>query len=221
MLVRELSCIGENSQNVASGDNKKCTPICTPICTPVDEIEERSNLIKDDGIADISKVSNENSPARINGRGVEVRSTFDDILRHYYGATRVESGGIPLIPIDAAAGILSGDNVLVMDYECEHYVVPAFHRADFLISVIGDSMTPRYMGGDLVAGMRLLTTEFMQWNKPYIIDSTQGVLLKRVKRSEKQDHLLLISENNEYDSFDIPMSEIQGLALVVGLIRIE
>lgn len=145
----------------------------------------------------------------------------DTMHRNYHCATFVEAGGIPLIPIDAAAGVLSGDNVQVMDYECDHYVIPAFHGADFLMRVTGDSMTPRYMGGDLVACIRLTMVEFMQWNKSYIIDSTQGVLLKRVKRSEKPDHLLLISENENYDPFEIPTSEIRGLALVVGLIRIE
>lgn len=151
----------------------------------------------------------------------EIAAHDGAIQRNYHGATYVEAGGIPLIPIEAAAGILSGDNVQVMDYECDHYVIPAFHGADFLIRVAGDSMTPRYMSGDLVACIRLAMVDFLQWNKSYIIDSAQGVLLKRVKRSQKPDHLLLISENEEYDPFEIPTSEIRGLALVVGLIRIE
>lgn len=151
----------------------------------------------------------------------EISIHGDSMPRHYHGATFVEAGGIPLIPIEAAAGILSGDNVQVMDYECDHYVIPAFHGADFLIRVAGDSMTPRYISGDLVACIRLAMVDFLQWNKSYIIDSAQGVLLKRVKRSEKPDHLLLVSENEEYDPFEIPTSEIRGLALVVGLIRIE
>lgn len=43
--------------------------------------------------------------------------------------------GIPLIPIDAMAGALTENSQAVMEYECEHYVIPMFKGAEFLIPV--------------------------------------------------------------------------------------
>ena len=56
--------------------------------------------------------------------------------------------GIPLIPLDAMAGYFEGEmQVLLRD--CERYIVPGMPRADFLITVKGDSMMPSYFpGGD-------------------------------------------------------------------------
>ena len=51
--------------------------------------------------------------------------------------------GIPLLPISAMAGAFT-DDISVMEYECERYVIPAFKGADFLMQVSGDSMQPTY-----------------------------------------------------------------------------
>lgn len=133
----------------------------------------------------------------------------------------VEFGGIPLIPVDAAAGFLSGDTLQVMDYECERYLVPSFKGAEFLIRVNGDSMSPKYESGDIVACMRLPLDTFFQWHKVYVIDSMQGVLIKRVNQAKKKDHILIVSDNPSYEPFELHRSEINSLGMVIGLIRPE
>jgi len=129
--------------------------------------------------------------------------------------------GIPLIPASAMAGALSGD-IAIMDYECERYVVPAFAGADFLIRVKGDSMTPTYLSGDIVACKRVpLTDIFFQWNKAYILDTNQGGIIKRVKPGSDAQHIRIISDNAAYDPFELPISQIYHIALVIGIIRLE
>lgn len=129
--------------------------------------------------------------------------------------------GIPLIPIFAEAGILRGE-VSIMDYECEHYVIPSLRNADFLIHVHGDSMVPTYLPGDLVACKRVYLSDlFFQWNKTYVLDTNQGVIIKRVKKSTQADSILAVSDNKDYDPFDIPMSCIYTVAIVLGLVRLE
>ncbi len=129
--------------------------------------------------------------------------------------------GIPLIPFSAMAGALTGD-MLAMEYECERYVVPAFKGADFLMSVKGVSMQPTYLSGDIVACQRVpLKDIFFQWNKAYILDTPQGPLLKRIKPGHDKDHVLIISDNEEYDPFELPCSDIRAVGLVIGLIRLE
>lgn len=129
--------------------------------------------------------------------------------------------GIPLIPLSAMAGALTGEQT-VLEYECERYVVPAFNGADFLIPVKGNSMTPTYVSGDIVACQRVpMTGLFFQWNKPYVLDTAQGALIKRIKPGSDKEHVLIVSDNEQYDPFELPYSEIHAVALVIGIIRLE
>ncbi len=131
------------------------------------------------------------------------------------------SEGIPLIPIEAMAGVLSGNSDTIMEYECEHYVIPMFKGAELLIPVRGDSMQPRFCSGDVVACKRLSLDTFFQWNKPYVIDSEQGVIIKRVKPGQDNEHLTMVSDNPEYPPFTIERAQIYSLALVIGVVRTE
>ena len=129
--------------------------------------------------------------------------------------------GIPLIPIEAMAGALTCDNT-ILEYECDRYVVPMFKGADFLIPVKGSSMYPKYSSGDIVACQRVdMNNLFFQWNKVYVIDTNQGALIKRIKPGHDENHVLIVSDNEKYDPFELPYSAIHAVALVIGVIRLE
>lgn len=132
--------------------------------------------------------------------------------------------GVPLLPFDAFAGI--GDDVDGINFDTieERYVIPLFDgiKVDFMIPVRGSSMYPKYSSGDVVACRLIKDILFFQWNKVYVLDTiSQGVIMKRVKKSEKPDSLRCISDNKDYDPFDIPMEDVRNIALVVGVIRLE
>lgn len=129
--------------------------------------------------------------------------------------------GIPLIPFSAMAGALTGEQS-VLEYECERYVVPAFSGADFLMPVKGNSMMPTYISGDIVACQRVpMSGLFFQWNKPYVLDTAQGAIIKRIKPGSDKQHVLIVSDNKEYDPFELPYEDIYAVALVIGIIRLE
>lgn len=129
--------------------------------------------------------------------------------------------GIPLIPISAMAGAFTGEHT-VLEYECERFVVPTFKGAEFLISVKGSSMYPKYNSGDIVACKRLPMDElFFQWNKVYVLDTDQGPLIKRVKPGSDKEHVLIVSDNERYEPFELPLNRIYHVALVIGVIRLE
>lgn len=129
--------------------------------------------------------------------------------------------GIPLIPISAMAGAFTGEQT-VLEYECERFVVPTFKGAEFLISVKGSSMYPKYNSGDIVACKRLPMDDiFFQWNKVYVLDTDQGPLIKRVKPGSDKDHVLIVSDNERYEPFELPLERIYHVALVIGVIRLE
>lgn len=127
---------------------------------------------------------------------------------------------LPLIPITAFAGFGSQ---AFQDLQVEHYYeVPEFKQADFLMRIKGNSMYPKYSSGDIVACAIIEETLFFQWNKIYAIyTKSQGVLVKRVKPSKIKDHIMLVSDNTQYDPFDVPVADISKLALIIGVIRVE
>ncbi|WP_281237886.1 LexA family transcriptional regulator [Flavobacterium praedii] len=140
-------------------------------------------------------------------------------------AAPVNKGGVPLLPIDAFAG-LGDTSITGVDFETieERYVIPLFDglKIDFMIAVRGSSMYPKYSSGDVVACRLISELLFIQWNKVYVLDSkSQGVIMKRVKKSQNPEYILCKSDNKDYDDFEIPRSDIRNIALVVGVIRLE
>ena len=130
--------------------------------------------------------------------------------------------GIPLIPIDAMAGFGTG-GVQVMDYDTQKYIVPEFTElnVDFMIRVKGSSMYPKYNSGDLVACKKLVLSDiFFQWNKVYVLDTDQGALIKRIKKGS-EDNLLIVSDNPAYEPYELHLSKIHAIAIVLGVIRLE
>lgn len=154
----------------------------------------------------------------LTGKGNMIISQNTDMKK----AHRTESNeGIPLIPINAMAGAFTGDQS-VMEYECDRYIIPSFKGADFLIGVKGSSMYPRYNSGDIVACKRLnLQDLFFQWNKVYVLDTDQGPLIKRIKPGTDKDHVTIVSDNKDYEPFELAIDHIYHVALVVGVIRVE
>lgn len=151
----------------------------------------------------------------VTGRGEMLRS---DLPAAHPASMPGE--GIPLIPINAMAGVFTGEQV-VLELECDRYVVPAFKDAEFLITVKGSSMVPKYNSGDIVACKRMPLDTFFQWNKVYVLDTEQGPLIKRVKKGTSEDTLTIFSDNPSYEPFELPRTKIYHIALVVGVIRLE
>lgn len=150
-------------------------------------------------------------------------SSKDDInSQHSNQSERIWStNGVPLIPVHAMAGFLTGE-MSVNEADCERLYIPGL-KADFVIPVSGDSMEPRYFSGDLVACQYVALSDcFFQWGKVYVIDTNQGILIKRVRKDPNTNNgVVLISENSDYDPIKIPISDIHHIALVKGLVRIE
>lgn len=132
--------------------------------------------------------------------------------------------GIPLVTLSAVAGFGSGNFTVSEQDVKDYYVIPKFkyNRVDFMIEVSGSSMYPKYNSGDIVACTIIKEESFIQWNKCHVIATReQGILVKRIKKGDAEDKILAISDNKDYDPFLIPRSEITGIALVIGVIRLE
>ena len=127
----------------------------------------------------------------------------------------------PLIPISAMAGNFIGEEN-VMDTDCEFYSVPGMDKADYFIRVQGTSMLPTYNSGDIVACRRInIQDAFFQWNRVYILDTDQGPIMKRIKPGSDKEHIMIVSDNPDFEPFELHLSKIYHIALVLGCIKLE
>ncbi len=125
----------------------------------------------------------------------------------------------PRIPYDAAAGTLTDTIEGVTKYQCEQLpVISAFPKYDFTIRVTGDSMEPDYHSGDEVACLRVDEKRYLQWGRVHVLDTTQGVVVKRIY--DDGDRIRCKSNNPQYPDFSIPKDDIRSYNLVVGSLRL-
>lgn len=127
---------------------------------------------------------------------------------------------LPLIPYEAFAGpgLPTFEDERIEDF----YTVSEFKNSDFLIRVKGDSMTPKFNGGDLVACKKVTEAYFFQWGRVYVIyTNSQGIMIKRVQPSEDDAYIKCVSDNPKYAPFDVPKSDILQVALVNGAITLD
>lgn len=129
--------------------------------------------------------------------------------------------GIPLIPNESVTGFSAST---FTNDEFSKYVIPEFMQkgADYAIRISGSEMYPKFSSGDIVACRKIPEILFFQWGKVYVMETSQGMLLKRVQPCDDENFILCVSENkDEYPSFKLPKSAIQGCSIVLGLIHIE
>lgn len=127
---------------------------------------------------------------------------------------------LPLVPFDAIAG--PGSFVYSDDVAEDYCFISEFRNSDFLIRIKGDSMTPRFKSGDVVACKIIKDNLFFQWGRVYVIYTlSQGVMMKRVRPGEKEGYITLVSDNTNYPPFQVPVSDIASIALVNGAIILE
>lgn len=130
---------------------------------------------------------------------------------------RSETATRPRLPVTAAAGSLSEYIGGIYAQQCEQMpVVHSFPAYDFTIIVKGDSMEPKFEGGDEIACRRV--EKIIEWGKAYIVDTNDGAFLKRI--FDDGESIRCVSYNHDYPDFTVLKTDINGIYRVVGLLRI-
>lgn len=185
----------------------------------------QNNGISEDNIARFLAYAPDVNPTwLLTGRGKMTIDETED-KKNLPKATRTTkpSKGIPLIPLDAVAGFPATDNEGVYMEDCDRYSIPEFEAkgANFLIRVSGDSMNPLYNNGDIIACRKIESILFFQWGSIYVLDTSQGVLVKYVEECEGSDECVLcVSENTRFKPFRLPKDDIRSLSTIIGLVRL-
>lgn len=174
----------------------------------------------------LSEIPDVNLEWLLTGKGEMVKKEkVKGEKKELYATASHSPNSIPLIPVEAFAGAAT-NNGYAIDFDTieERYNVPLFDNkgVDFMLYVRGASMYPRYSNGDIVACKFVKERIFIQWNKVYVIDTkSQGAMIKRLLPAQDPEYITCRSDNPEYLDFDVPLSEINNLALVIGCIRLE
>ena len=129
---------------------------------------------------------------------------------------------IPLVTEVAAAGYFGGGFCIEKEDVMRYYIIPDFKRVDFMIRVVGSSMYPKYSPGDVIAVRVLHERNFIQWNKTHLFATReQGLIVKRPKKHPNPEYVTMVSDNKEYEPFDVRWDDIFGVAIIIGTIRAE
>lgn len=123
----------------------------------------------------------------------------------------------PRIPTSVAAGTLMGFADAIQNYDCDMQpVIRNFPAYDYTIQIKGDSMEPKFEGGDEVAIKKV--TSFVEWGKTYVLDTRDGAVIKRI--FDDGDSFRCVSFNKDYPDFNVQKNDVFGIYKVVGLIRV-
>lgn len=204
----------------------------------------QSNGINEDNLAKFLAYAQDINPGwLLTGEGPMIRETpkpvvmttterklvltanhSEDAVGTFTETYKKTPGAIPLVS-ERAVGGFANEHFTISEHDVlAYYIIPKFRNlgVDFMIEVIGDSMIPKFYPGDIIACSIVSHSKFIQWNKPYLLATRdQGLIVKRLRKSDEKNCLLAVSDNHDYDPFDIPIDEIVGMARVIGVIHLE
>lgn len=124
-----------------------------------------------------------------------------------------------VIPYEARGGTI-GDFVQgVHEYDCEKIVSP-IRGADYAMEVTGDSMSPEYPSGSRVL-IKKVSETFIAWNEVYVLDTPDGAVIKRVRKTEDPTVVECVSVNPAYQPYTIPREFIRGWYKVLMVMSLK
>ncbi|MGE9516514.1 MAG: XRE family transcriptional regulator [Solitalea-like symbiont of Tyrophagus putrescentiae] len=119
---------------------------------------------------------------------------------------------IPLLPVSAEGGTLSGFGDSVMLKDCEKIISP-IKEADMAITISGESMAPEYPSGSQVVIKKINEKAFIDWGKAYIVDTCNGSIIKKLMPPDDggKDRIKCVSINPEYPPFEVGFENIYAI----------
>lgn len=98
--------------------------------------------------------------------------------------------------------------------------MPGYEKATLWCNASGHSMEPEINSGDILAMQRIEDFSFLPFGDIYGFITTNGMrTIKRLGRSDRDDHYRLIPTNKDYDAQDIPIKAIAVVYRVLGAMK--
>ena len=127
-----------------------------------------------------------------------------------------EPNTVPLLPIFAQAGSLTGWSDGIEEVKCERVISPV-NDVDMAVHIYGESMYPDIPNGSVVYVRRINPRAFVEWGRAYILDTVNGPLLKYLTPGADEEHIRCVSANHDpmYAPFEVLKEDILGIYRVV------
>lgn len=130
---------------------------------------------------------------------------------------------LPIINLDTRGGLTDNLEIDVAQY---NVIQMPFSRdiardGDFIMPVVGDSMTPKYSNGTFVLVRPLpCWQEYIELGATYILELLDGRrVIKDVRAGHDHDHFMLCSINPTFDSSEVAKEFIQRIYAVILSVR--
>jgi transcriptional regulator with XRE-family HTH domain len=149
--------------------------------------------------------------------------TIDDLLRKDLSETKgsylakrrqlkmmAESNVIHFVPVKAAAGYLNGYADPEFLDELNTFTLPMLSSGTYrAFEIVGDSMLPT-PSGSVIVGEKVHSFDDVKNNNAYIVISkSEGVVYKRVVRSNRtKNKLTLMSDNPTYQPYEVRAEDV-------------
>lgn len=119
------------------------------------------------------------------------------------------------VDVDATAGGVE----LFDDMTTNQFIdlsIPEFRDCTDAVNLYGDSMMPLYRNGQIII-LKEWKESFIDFGNVYLVITCNGNrMVKYLRRGSDPDHVLCISENKDFDPFEIERKDILRLYLVKG-----
>ena len=150
----------------------------------------------------------------ITGEGEMLKKVQDAASSPLAAEPRQSSpASVPLLPIAAAAGHLNDFEPGISDEDCERIISP-IKGVQLALKVSGESMSPEIPNGSYIFIRRIDERMFIEWGRVYVLDTENGVVIKRLAPSDKgEGWVKCLSDNPDpvYAPFDVDLSGVRGV----------
>ena len=130
-----------------------------------------------------------------------------------------EESTLLVIPYGARGGTIGDFVDGVYDYDCERITSP-IKGADYAMEVTGDSMAPEYPSGSRVL-IKKVDPIFIEWNEVYVLDTPNGAVIKRIRKTEDENIVECVSINPAFQTYTIPRSFVRGWYRVLMVMALK
>lgn len=119
------------------------------------------------------------------------------------------------VDVDATAGGVT----LFDDQVTNKYIdldIPEFRDCTDAVNLYGDSMLPLYKSGQIII-LKEWMESFIDYGNVYLVITKKGNrMVKYLRKGSDAQHVLCVSENKDFDPFEIEKDDILRLYLVKG-----
>lgn len=164
----------------------------------------------------------------LNKGSEEIPEKFDSIEDSHI-ETSYSDDDIPekfisyLVPMAAMGGSLVGfEGEGVRREDCERVISP-IANIDLVVPVCGESMEPEYPNGSKVYVRKINPNDFIDWGNVFVLDTTNGIIIKVVEESENENCVRCVSLNpsGRYKPFNVPKRTIRAMYRVMLCLAVK